>query len=786
MRRTFKSFSMVLLCFFICITTTIAQNNYSINGYIKDKASGEDLIGATLYFPELKLGTVTNTYGFYSITIPEGVYKARVTFIGFNTIEKEISLDKDFQLDIELSPITEELEEVVISGKKVGHENIRNTKTGVVTISPKDIRSVPVIFGEQDIIKTLQLESGVKSGTEGMSGMYVRGGSNDQNLILLDEAPVYNVSHAGGLFSVFNSDAIKDATLIKGNYPSNFGGRLSSVLDIHMKEGNNQKFHMEGGIGLISSRLTVESPIVKGKSSFMISGRRSYLDLMSKPFVDKDERNNGFYFYDLNAKVNTWIGKKDRIFLSGYFGRDIISIGDDFNINWGNKTGTVRWNHLFNNKLFSNVSLIFSKYDYQLTDGNKNSDLSLEGGIEDINLKTSFQYYMNPKIKFDFGADFIYHTFRPGRLVAESNSPIEQNRDLINALEGSLFASANIDLLPNWSIEAGLRYTNFAVLGPFQSKSRYEGQITTTKDYKDGEVVKLYQSPEPRLTTTYVLNENNSLKAAYSRNQQFYHILSTTSGSNPMDVWYPATEDIMPSTSNQYLLGFYHDFNKGKWNASVEGYYKDFYNVKELNSGSDIFKESIEPNILEGDGYAYGIEFSLKKTSGKLRGWANYTYSRVWHEFKELNNGKKFPGGQDRPHDISIVIMYQLSKSLELGALWTYQTGQVYTQPQRKYSYAGMEIPMYSDINGARFENYHRMDFNVTYTPKRTRNRRWKQFWTFSVYNLYGRSNPILLRYEDQGYGYSGKPVNQISGAKKIKAISFFKFVPSITYNFTF
>lgn len=784
----------IIQLFIICILLggmqlmplkVIAQSSSTLSGYIKDINSGEEMIGASIYVEELQTGCVTNTYGFYSLTIPSGTYTLQVRFIGYKTLTKKVKLEGNVDMDFRLLSSSEQLEEVVISGEKGNQQHIQDTRTSIVKLKPAELRSVPILFGEQDIIKTLQLEGGVKAGNEGMAGMFVRGGKGDENLILLDEAPVYNAAHAGGLFSVFNSDAIKDATLIKGNFPSNYGGRLSSVLDVKMKEGNNQKFHMEGGIGLISSRITLESPIVKGKSSFMISGRRTYLDVVARPLMDKEDRDNGFYFYDLNAKVNTWLGKKDRIFASGYFGRDIFKVEDAMNLNWGNKTGTLRWNHVYNSKLFSNVSLIFSKYDYSLkTDEDEYDEEEipeLRGGIEDINLKTSFHYYLNPDISFNFGVDGIFHKFHPGRLVFNEYEVTSVNREFINAMETSAFISAKIKLLPTLNIEPGIRYANFSVVGPFETKTQIEGQTTSVEKYSSGELVKMYHSPEPRISLTYVINEHNSIKASYSRNTQFYHILKTTSASNPMDVWYPATKKVTPSSSNQYILGYFHNFKGGKWSASVETYYKTFEGVKELSSGTDIFQESLEPNILEGKGYAYGIEFSVRKEVGKLSGWANYTYSRVFHQVDQFNNGKWYPGAQDRPHDISVVLMYKINKRMEIGTLWTYQTGQVYTQPQQMYSFEGMCVPMYSEINGARFEDYHRLDFNFTYYPKRTANRRWKQYWTFSLYNAYGKHNTFLLQFDNVRHSY-----NDGSNARKATSIAFFKFVPAITYNFKF
>ncbi|MFA8300822.1 MAG: TonB-dependent receptor domain-containing protein [Hyphomicrobiales bacterium] len=775
------SIKILLALFFLSFTQLQAQSQYSINGFVKDSNTGEELIGATVYVPSLKLGATTNSYGFYSISLPEGNYEFNVQFIGYDRIKRTIELKENQSIDFNMTPSAQNLEEVIITGESQKDQNVRNTTTGIEKITAKEIQSIPALLGERDIMKVFQLTSGVKSGTEGSAGIFVRGGKTDQNLIILDEAPVYNSSHVGGLFSVFNPDAIKSATLSKGSFSSKHGGRLSSLLDIKMKEGNNQKFHAQGGVGLISSRLMVEGPIVKGESSYMVSGRRTYLDIVAKPFIEADKRDFQMYFFDLNAKVNSWIGSKDRVFLSGYFGRDIFSFKDEGGFDWGNKTATARWNHLFSKKLFSNLSFIYSKYDYRITsEDHKGWKSSLTGGVEDINAKLGFQYFLNPNISFNYGIDFIKHRFFPGDVSGDSGAFTDLKKDPINGYESGIYLSSNISIGSRIILEPGVRVSGFTLIGPFKSMDRVEGNNVLYKEFKDGEIIDEHYNPEPRVTATFMLSETSSLKAAYTRNIQFIHTLKSTSMNTPADLWYPSTLNISPSYSNQYVLGYYQNFKDNLLQFSAEAYYKNMENLKEFRPGTVVFASEIEPNIVEGDGYAYGLELSLKKISGKLTGWVNYTYSRVIQQFDDLNNGKEFPAFQDRPHDVNLVLMYKPSKRVELSALWTYQTGQPYTLPIQKYYSNEMVIPIYSELNKKRFKDYHRLDVAMTLHPKKTLSRRFKHSWTLSIYNLYGRKNTFI-----QGFAYKKDP-DQYGRKYKYEKYSFFGIVPTITFNFKF
>lgn len=766
---------LLLFLMLVIVGANHAQNEYTISGTVKDASSGEDLIGASVIVKEQpSLGVVTNVYGFYSLTLSEGDYTLVYQFIGLQSVEREITLAQNQKINLELKPNSEELAEVVVSAEKEDR-NVTKNEMSVAKVSMKEIENVPVLFGEKDVLKVIQLLPGVKSAGEGNSGFYVRGGAADQNLILLDEAPVYNPSHLLGFFSVFNSDALKDVTLYKGGMPAEFGGRASSVMDIKMKEGNSKKYSATGGVGLISSRLTLEGPVQKDKSSFILSARRTYADLFLGLSSDENIKDSQLYFYDVTAKLNYKISEKDRIFISGYFGRDVLSFGDQFSFNWGNTTGTLRWNHIYGDKLFSNTSLIYSDYDYEINIG-ENDDLSIGASIDDWNLKQDYTYFLNAKNTLKFGGNAIYHQFAPGNIDAASsfNSVKIDNQF---ALEGGLYVQNDYKLSQRWGINYGLRYSLFNYLGP---SSAYEfdndGDFISKTSYDDWKSIQYYGGLEPRLSVKYQLNDVSSLKGSYTRNYQYLHQLSNSTSSQPTDLWVPSSNNIKPQISDQVALGYFRNFNDNMYEFSFETYYKDLQNQIDYKDGADLLlNENVEGELVYGRGYAYGAEFLLRKNKGKFTGWLSYTLSRSIKQFDAINNGDPFAAKQDRIHDISIVGSYQINPKLTLSANWVYYTGNAVTFPSASYVVDEKLVPYYTERNGYRMPDYHRMDIGLTWINKKTD--RFESSWNFSLYNAYNQYNAYTITFRESE-----------SNPNTTEAVqtTLFGIVPSISYNFKF
>lgn len=754
---------------------TFAQN-FTLSGRIKDAANGEDLIGAAVVVQGMEgTGVITNTYGFYSITLPKGTYNVAIQYIGYQSVVKEVVLTKDVSLNIELAEESESLEEVVVSAE-AANANVTKTEMSVAKLSPKEVEAVPVIFGEKDIIKMVQLLPGVKTSGEGGSGFSVRGGGLDQNLILLDEAPVYNASHLLGFFSVFNSDAIKDVTLYKGGMPAEYGGRASSVMDVVMKDGNSKRFGASGGIGLISSKLTLEAPIVKDKGSFIISGRRTYADVFLKLSSNEDLRNTTLYFYDLNMKANYQITDKDRVYLSGYFGRDNFGFGNDFGFNWGNATGTLRWNHIFNDRLFGNTSLIYSDYDYEFSIGAGEEQFGLSSGINDLNLKQDFTYFMNKDNTMSFGANVIRHEFVPGEISSgdESNFSAD-NIERQFALEGAAYVQNEQKVGQRWSFIYGLRYSVFDYTGPGTAYEIEDGEVASTQTYDDWETIQLYHGLEPRVSIKYLLNEVSSLKVAYNRNYQYMHLLSNSTSGSPTDRWVPSSNNVKPQIADQVAAGYFRNFADNMYEFSAEVYYKDMQNLIDYKPGAElIFNSSIETELVYGDGKAYGLELLLKKTQGKFTGWLSYTLSRSLREFDDIDDGKVFPSRQDRIHDLSVTAIYNFHPKWTASANFVFYTGDAVSFPSGRYEVDGVQVPYYTERNGYRFPNYHRMDLGVTWMVKKTK--RFESSWNFSVYNVYGRENPYIINFEE----------NEDTGQVEAVQFSLFKAIPSVSYNFRF
>ncbi len=759
------------LLFLLIFNQTNAQEKFTISGKITDALTGEDLVGATIYEKGTTNGTITNTYGFYSLTLPLGTRNIQISYLGYNARSKVIVLNKNIGLNIKLEPSRIGLEEVVVTSEKKDR-NITSTDMGVEKLQIKELETIPVLFGEKDVLKTIQLLPGISAASEGSSGFTVRGGSIDQNLILLDEAPVYSASHLMGFFSVFNSDALKNMSVYKGGIPSQYGGRASSVLNITMKDGNNQNLSAAGGIGLISSRLTLEGPIIKDKMSFIVSGRRSYADLVGKAtgFLDDDMT---LYFYDLNAKLNYTLNDKNRIYLSGYFGKDDFGFGE-MGMSWGNSTGTIRWNHLFGSKLFSNTTALYSNYDYGF---NVDDDIKMSSGIEDFGLKQDFTWYSNPQNTWRFGFSSTYHTFNPGRLLFDNVESEQIVLDKKQAFETALYLSNNQKVSNRFSAEYGVRLSMFNQMGAGWSNQYDENNVKIDSTfYGSGELMKTYFSFEPRVSLNYQLGPSSSVKVSYNRMAQYLHLLSNSTSGQPTDTWMPSTHNVKPTIATQFALGYFRNFDVNKYEFSVEGYFKDMQNVLDYEDGTDVLlNENIEANILSGTGRSYGTEFYLKKKIGRLNGWVSYTLARTENKIEGINNFDWYPSKYDKTHDFSIVTNYQLNKRWSVSASWVYYTGNAVTFPSGKYEFDGQIWPYYTERNAYRMPDYHRLDINFHLKGKKTR--RYESGWDFSFYNLYNRKNAYTINFEES---------ETVEGTTEAVKLSLFGIVPSITWNFKF
>ncbi len=753
--------------------TVFAQKNHTLSGTITDAQTGEILLGATVTVQDLKgRGVISNEYGFYSFTLPEGPHMVVCSYIGYQSKIVKVDLSQNQVLNLKLSSSTD-LEEVVVKAKR-DDDNIKNAQMGAENLEIKSVSKLPVIFGEKDVLKTIQLLPGIKSAGEGNSGFNVRGGAADQNLVLLDEAPVYNAAHLLGFFSVFNSDAIKDATIIKGNSPANYGGRLSSVLDIRMKEGNDKKYTVNGGVGLISSRLSVEGPLKKEKSSFLISGRRTYADVFLK--ANDKFKNNTLFFYDLNAKFNLKINDKNRIYASGYFGRDVLGVANSFGLDWGNKTATVRWNSLLSSKWFSNTSVIYSDFDYRIKIIQNKKTINVGSSIRDANLKQEFQYFPNSQNSIRIGFNVIHHTLAPSRLSGDSikiSSKVE-NRF---GVESAFYISNSWNLSPKINIDYGLRTSIYSILGKGTYKFYENGELYDYELLKKNQVGKNYVNLEPRLSASFILNSKTSIKSAFARNTQHLHLLSNSASGEPTsDIWMANSYSIKPEIADQISLGVFRNFAENKFEFNIEGYYKKMQNQIDFKDGADINNaQDVETQLLFGKGRAYGIEFLLRKKTGAFTGWIGYTLSKTEKQIDNVNNGLWYLARQDRKHDASVVGIYQLTKKWSLSGAWVYYSGNAVTFPSAKYSVGDNNILYYTQRNGNRMPAYHRLDIGATYESDRKG--KFQSSWNFGIYNTYGRKNAYQIQFDDD-------PVDKT----RTRAVqtTLFRWVPSITYNFKF
>lgn len=779
---------LLVFAFFIFSIESSAQK-YTISGYVREKRTGEDLVGANIYVKELSKGTVTNSYGFFSLTLPKGEYQLIVSYLGYRDYTQKVKLDKDLKINIQQEEAVIVGNEVVVTGERT-NKNIESIEMSSFKLPIEKIKSIPAFMGEVDILKTIQLMPGVSSGGEGNAGFYVRGGGPDQNLILLDEAIVYNASHLFGFFSVFNADAVKDVNLIKGGMPANYGGRLSSVLDVTMKDGNNQKLQVDGGIGVISSRLTVQGPIKKDTCSFIISGRRTYIDVLVKPFLKKNFQGTGYYFYDLNTKINYRFSDKDRLFLSGYFGRDVFSYknqkdGFTMRFPWGNATTSLRWNHLFNDKLFLNTTATFSDYKFEFQGEMDDFEFKLFSGVRDFSLKTDFTWIPGVLHNVKFGANYIYHIFTPSSATARIGGTDFNTGATIRyyANDASIYITDEYDLSEYIKLSAGVRGTMFQQIGPFTRYLRDElGRNQDTAYYKRGDVLVTYKHAEPRASVRFVVNKTSSIKASFTQNYQYIHLASMSSATLPTDIWMPSTQLIKPQFATQYAIGYFKNFKKDMFETSVEIYYKKINNLIDYKEGAtsdDNMANNPDNNFTFGTGRSYGAEFFFKKRVGKATGWVGYTLAKTTRQFDDVNLGKEYPAKYDRRHDLSVTCTYDLNKQWSFGAVFIYATGDATTLPIARYMIEGRIINEYGERNSYRMAAYNRADISVTYNFP-NKNKKWESSLNFSVYNVYNRKNPYMI------YFNSDVDLANYSIKTTAKQISLFSILPAITFNFKF
>ncbi|WP_379020052.1 TonB-dependent receptor [Parapedobacter deserti] len=768
---------MLLLILFSIHAPSFSQSTHAVSGHIRDAMTGETLGGASVRLQaNPSVGTRANSYGFYSLAIPDGDHVLVISHVGYQTHEVPVAIREDVRLDIDLRS-GELLDEVVISKTAVS-ENVRSPQMGVAKVDVSEIRHVPVLMGERDVLKTIQLLPGVMSGGEGSSNFFVRGGAGDQNLILLDEALVYNASHLFGFFSTFNSDAIKDVNLYKGGMPAQFGGRLASVLDITMQDGNRKSFGAEGGIGLIASRLKLDGPIVKDRGSFMVSGRRTYADLFLKFSNDEDINKSRLYFYDLNAKANYRIDDRNTVFLSGYFGRDVLGYSGLFGFDWGNVTATARWNRVMNSRLFSNTTFVYSNFNYNVNIESDDFDFVIASRIQNLNVKQDFQLFSSARSTWRFGVNLLQQRISPASINAQEDTPV--NSLLLPSragLEAAAYVSHEWEPVERLSLIYGIRLNNFLLFGP-GTFYHYDadGDIVGSREYGPGNVVQHYINPEPRLSLGYLLQRNNSIKLSYNRNTQNIHQLSNSTSSLPTDAWVMSSNNIKPQVADQAAVGYYQNFDNDRYEFSVETYYKYMQNQIDYRNAADLqANEHVEAELLYGVGRAYGVELFLKKREGKLNGWLSYALSRSERRFDGINNGRWFAARQDRTHDLSAVGMYQLSRRWNLSATFVYSTGNAVTFPSGKYTVDGRTLWYYTERNGYRMPDYHRLDLGATWES--TLAKKFKSSWTFGIYNAYNRKNAFIIDFRENEHN---------PNITETYRIALFGIIPSVTWNFKF
>lgn len=783
-----------LLVIFMFLTTCVVAQEYSLSGTLTDASNGETLIGASVYLEGEAVGATTNVYGFYSLTAKKGTYTLVVSYMGYDTKRESITLDGNQKLNFELNESSEQLDEVTLESDDTPQMALKRPEMGTLKLKTKTIKQIPVVLGEIDVLKSIQTLPGVSNGGDGTSGFNIRGGAVDQNLVLLDEAVIYNTSHLLGFVSVFNADAIKDIKLYKGSIPAQFGGRTSSVLDVRQKDGNNKEFHMSGGIGVISSRLTAEGPLLNDRGSFLVAGRGSYAHL----FLKMANSDNSASFYDINLKGNYQLNAKNKLYLSGYFGRDDFST-NNFGSNYGNATANIRWNHVHSEKLFSNLSLIYSKYDYQILLDELKMDWTAD--ITNLNFKYDFKYYRNEKIQYDFGLSGIYYDFHPGQIKPTApDSPI--NRYKIHpkyAFEGGLYLNAEHKITPLLTGYYGIRQSSFFRLGD-QPVQRYkdnlpvvyneelgiyeEGVVVGEERFSRGDVIKDFYNLEPRIAFSYQLSDLASIKASYNRSAQYIHLLSNTTAVTPIDVWMPSGDYIEPQLGNQYALGYFKKFDNQSFELETEVYYKNVDNRIDYIDGSNLVGNNyIENELLRGEMRSYGIEVLLRKNTGKLTGWIAYTLSKSEQKTDGsdvggpgINYGEWYAAGHDRRHDLSITGIYKVNEKWSLSTNVVIQSGRPVTYPNGQYSYEGLSVASYAQRNANNLPLYHRVDIGAIYTPNKRPNKKWKGEWNFGIYNVYNQKNASTITFGQNAH----------SGENEATRTAIFGIIPSVTYNFKF
>jgi hypothetical protein len=781
----------ILIPLFFCLFSlqTYSQTKFKISGYVRDSASRETLIGATLQIVETGKYVSTNQYGYFSINVLAGNLTVTASSIGYIPQKTSYKVDSNLVVDIFLSSNSTLSTEIIISATKKD-ANVKNAQMGQIDLSMGKIKALPVLFGEVDPLKTLQLFPGITNAGEGNSGIYVRGGGPDQNLLLLDDAIVYNSGHLFGFFSIFNGDAIKNISIIKGGMPAQYGGRLSSVLDVAMKDGNMKKFQGEGGIGSIAARFSLQGPIKKDKSSFILSGRRTYIDALAKPFIKKGSQfdGSGYYFYDLNAKFNYRFSPKDRVYLSGYFGRDVFDFVNtkrqfDVNIPWGNSTMTARWNHVFQRNLFVNTTLLYNDYNFSFGARQKYFDFNLKSGIRDFSYKSDFDFFASNEHRIKFGVQATRHIFTPSIVSGKQDTSIFKN-DLAQkkySNELSAYVQDDWDISNNLKVNYGLRWSGFQQIGPYKNyTSDNFGNKLDSIVYKSNETVKFYNGLEPRTTVRLSLNETTSVKGSVSRNLQYIHLVSNAGTTLPTDIWVPSTLRVKPQISWQYATGFFKNFNNNTFETSIELYYKSMQNQIEYKEGYTPSSKDTEEEFVFGKGWSYGAEFFVNKAKGRFTGWIGYTLAWTWRKFPQINSGNVYPAKYDRRHDLSVVGMYDLNKKWKLSTVFVYATGNATTLPEKFFIVEGVLSQQFSNINKYRLAPYHRLDFSATYTPTPKKVKKITGSWVFSVYNAYSRKNPYFYYFDQTGSPYAG------TLEVKAKQVSLFPAIPSVTYNFKF
>ncbi|GMQ30690.1 TonB-dependent receptor [Algoriphagus confluentis] len=787
---------------FLLILQTFAQEKYTLSGYLTHSENGEALIGATVLILDLGTGSVTNSYGFYSITLPKGDYRLEFRYVGFKSEEKNINLTQDLRMDVALTSTEELLEEVVVKGN-TPQQQIMTSQMSVSTLEIKTLERLPAFAGEVDILKGIQFLPGVSTVGEGAAGFNVRGGSVGQNLVLLDEAPVYQSSHLFGFFSVFNPDAVKDIKLYKGGIPSRYGGRLSSVLDIYMKEGNSKKYQVKGGLGTIFSRLAIEGPIQKDKSSFLIAGRRSYADILAKPFTDQIDENTNLYFYDLTAKTNFILNENNRIFFSGYFGKDIFKFDEFQGFDWGNQTATIRWNHLYGKRLFSNVSAIYSNYGYGFQFGSSELDnFDWSSQIQTANLKADFAYSTGDEGELNFGLDLILYDFLPAKAkILTKGIPTDVSLDQRKGLETSLYAAHDFPVSEKFLIQYGARLSRFQYMGGTEytyadTVPGIRKRLVSTRELDTWESISEYTNLEPRFSFRYQLDASSSLKGSYNRMNQYIHLISNTTVSTPIDIWQPSTNLIKPQQGDQVALGYFKNLMENRYELSVEGYYKWSRNLVDYIDGADLFiNEYLESVLLFGKGRSYGMEIYAKKNSGKITGWVSYTLGKSEMIVDGINygtdkvnrKGQWYPTRFDQRHNLKLAAFYELKKNLSLSANFSFLSGTPSTFPTDRIYVGGYVIPYIArnQRNNFRIPDYHRLDLAATFENvwRGKKGRSGTDSMVVSIYNVYGRQNPFSV-YFSQGTERPAPDTLPETTATKLSIIG--TFLPAFSYNFNF